>query len=209
MTIPEITEEQVLKEISGHQMTIIRDDGLYRHVAFKKPGTSDMRFDLITWPMYLCYTGDMGTFVFQRTDDMFTFFRTSHPCQPPEDRKLIINPGYWSQKLEAVERDEGFKQYSADKVREYFTEWMAENEASTELRKAIEDDILSCADEGPQAVHNAATDFEHDGENPFQDFWEVSMDVYTSRFLWCCYAIAWGIQQYDSVCAAKEMDRNR
>lgn len=25
-----------------------------------------------------------------------------------------------------------------------------------------------------------------------------SMTRYTLRFLWCCYAIAWGINQYDN-----------
>ena len=191
------TEETFLRDVADHQMTVLRDDGVYRHVVFKTPGSSDMRFDLITWPMHICYCGDMGTFVFQRTADMFTFFRTSHPCLASEDRHLNINPDYWSQKLEAVDRCDGLKQYSPDMVREYFTEWMNDNDASPELRQAIDDDILSCVDEGPQAVHNAATEFEHEGHNPFQDFFEVSMEEYTGRFIWCCYALAWGIQKYD------------
>lgn len=128
---------------------------------------------------------------------MFTFFRTSHPCQSPEDRHLKINPEYWSEKLEAVDRHDGLKQYSPEMVREYFTEWMNDNDGSPELRQAIKDNILSCVDDGPQAVHDAATDFEHDGHKPFQNFFEVDMDEYTSRFIWCCYALAWGIEQYD------------
>ncbi len=198
------TEKSFLEDVSGHYMTVLRDDGIYRHVAFKKPGTTDMRFDLITWPMFLCYTGDMGTFVFNRTTDMFTFFRSSHPCQPADHRHLKINPQYWSEKLESVDRCDGLKQYSPEMVREYFTAWINDNDASPELRQAIKDDILSCVDEGPQAVYNAATEFEHDGNNPFQDFFEVSMEEYSGRFIWCCYALAWGIQQYDKALKDRE-----
>jgi len=193
----EITEKSFLYDAKDHQMTVIRDDGIYRDVAFKKPGTSDMSFHLITWPMYLCYTGDMGTYVFRRTADMFSFFRTSHPCQPGEDNQIKINPSYWAEKLEAVDSADGVRQYSADKFREYFSEWMDEYEASPELREQIKSDILYYADDGPQDARRAAMDFEQDGRNPFQDFWEVSIEEYTTRFIWACYAIAWGIAQYD------------
>ena len=69
-------DEQFLRDVAEHTMTVIREDGVSRHIRFAKPGTSCMHFDLITWPGYLCYTGDMGTYVFQRLTDMFEFFRT-------------------------------------------------------------------------------------------------------------------------------------
>lgn len=193
----QFTEKNFLKDVEKHQMVIVRDDGVNRHVIFKKPDTSDMRFDLITWPGYLCYTGDMGTFVFRRLEDMFTFFRSSHPCQPPEDKRLKINPSYWSKKLEAVDRSDGLKEYSSDKFIEYFKEWMDENDASPELRQAIEDDILSESGNDPYAARSAAIEFEHEGNQPFSDLWEVSFEEYTYRFIWCCYALAWGVQKYD------------
>ena len=65
-----------LRDVAEHEMIVVRDDGVHRHIRFKKPGTSCMHFDLITWPGYLCYTGDMGTYVFSRLTDMFEFFRT-------------------------------------------------------------------------------------------------------------------------------------
>jgi len=46
----------------------------------------------------------------------------------------------------------------------------------------------------------AGVEFEHDGFR-FEDFWEIDCHDYTYSFVWCCYAIAWGIQVYD---AAKE-----
>jgi len=33
----------------------------------------------------------------------------------------------------------------------------------------------------------------------FTDSWEWDCTEYTYRFIWCCYALAWGIQMYDKV----------
>jgi hypothetical protein len=91
--------EEFIKDVSQHKMQILRDDGLYRHIRFKRENTSCYYFDLITWPGALCYTGDMGTFVFSRIPDMFEFFRTDGE----KGADLRINPGYWSEKLLAVD----------------------------------------------------------------------------------------------------------
>ena len=39
--------------------------------------------------------------------------------------------------------------------------------------------------------------FEHEGFQ-FHDSWEWDNTSYTFRFLWCLYAITWGIRQYDA-----------
>lgn len=70
-----------------HVMSVLHDDGLYRHLRFSKPGTSIYRFDLITWPGYLTITGDLGTYTFARLEDMLDFFTG------------YINSGYWAEKL--------------------------------------------------------------------------------------------------------------
>ena len=54
------------RDIAEHAVTVIRNDGVNRHIRLSKPGTGCYHFDLVTWPGILCYTGDMGTFVFQR-----------------------------------------------------------------------------------------------------------------------------------------------
>ncbi len=197
------TEESFLRDVAEHQMQILRDDGVYRHIRFKQPGTSDMHFDLITWPWRLCYTGDMGTFVFQRLEDMFVFFRTDRHRDKPG---LHTNPGYWSEKVEAADRHDGIKEYRAEKFRRRITEWLDDAGASPELREAVEDEVLSCADEGEYEARRAVRDFDHeDGADIFTDFWEIDLTEYTHRFMWCCYALAWGIQKYDD--AKKEASR--
>lgn len=82
------TEKRFLGDVAKHQMTILRDDGVNRHVRFKQPNSSNMFFDLITWPGCLCYTGDMGTYVFRRLEDMFEFFRTDREHQHLKDGGL-------------------------------------------------------------------------------------------------------------------------
>ena len=59
------TEQEFLNDVRGHAMTILRDDGVHRHLRFKKPGSGTYWFDLITWPGTLCIDGDMGTYVFR------------------------------------------------------------------------------------------------------------------------------------------------
>lgn len=51
---------------------------------------------------YLCYTGDMGTYVFQRLTDMFEFFRTDREYKKRNGGKLAVNLSYWGEKLQAT-----------------------------------------------------------------------------------------------------------
>lgn len=207
----EVTEAAFLKDIADHKMQIIRDDGLYRHVRFAQPETLCEHFDLITWPGYLCYTGDMGTFVFSRLPDMFEFFRTDRAYAQRRGRQLFINLRYWAEKLEAVDshgsRVEGVKEYSPERfervIKEQLIRWWREYGLSPdqrhELREAIEGDVLSWSDDGAVRAFDAANNFRHkiDGQLfEFADFWEHDLTDYTRRFVWCCYALAWGIQQY-------------
>lgn len=149
-----------------------------------------MHFNLITWPGYLCICGDCGSFVFRRLNDMFQFFR-SH------DGKLRVNLSYWAEKAVGVDRSDGLKKYSADKFRAAIAEWLDDMEASQDLRDAVDDDVLRYSDEGEHDAMRAALDFRHDGKHVFQDFWEVSIREWSFYFEWCCYAIAWGVCEYD------------
>lgn len=189
----ECTEASFLGDVSHHQMTIMRNDGLYRVLRFAKPGTVVSAFDLITWPGYLCCCGDMGTYVFRRLDDMFVFFR--HP--PTVTGGLYVNLGYWAEKCEAMDRVDGVEEYSAATFRRRVEDWLDEAGATSEARAAVAEQIMAFADEGEYEVRRLVEGFECEGFR-FQDFWEVNLREFTYRFRWCCYAIAWGIRQYDA-----------
>jgi hypothetical protein len=211
------TEQEFLQDVSEHQISVIRDDGLLRHVRFKRQGTYNHYFDLITWPGCLCYTGDMGTYVFQRIEDMFEFFRTDR--QPKEGQTLFINLDYWSKKLIATDRV-GVKEFSEERfnriVVDDLVRWIRENAYRTtkEERRTLWETVMNevigaDGDSGGYRKQIAGHDFYHHvnkrvGDFCLQDFFEHTFDDYTYRFVWCCYAIAWGIQQYDTHTAPKE-----
>lgn len=196
---------EFLRDVARHELTIIRSESLYRHLRFKRPDTSSMYFDLITWPGHLCYTGDMGTYVFQRVKDMLEFFRRDGG----ED--LPINPSYWSEKVIAVDggRHPGCVfEYDHDKylavVNEYLNDWLEglSEEHQEELKEAVQDEVLRLADAHDEHGNYArAYEFsaEVDGKNyQFTDFFERSMRRFTDRYLWCCRALVWGIAKYDA-----------
>lgn len=43
-----VKEESFLNDVKNHQMIIINDDDVNRHIRFQRPGSSCMLFDLIT-----------------------------------------------------------------------------------------------------------------------------------------------------------------
>lgn len=189
MTMPD--ETTFLADVAEHRMTVLRDDGVNRHICFRRPDTICMGFEVITWPGYLCYTGDMGTYVFRRLHDMFEFFRAN----PGEEHK--INPGYWGEKVVAEDRDR-VKAYSADVATRKIEEWMVDNDIQPEARYEIRNMVLPCARDHEYMLREAMRDFEFQGVT-FDDYYsEADFNEYGYRFIWCCYALRWGIRQYDA-----------
>jgi hypothetical protein len=224
----ECTEERFLRDVADHRMIVISDEGVNRHIRFKEPNSSNMYFDLITWPGHLCYTGDMGTYVFQRLHDMFEFFRTDREYHRQRGRRLGINLSYWTEKLIAIDGNRhGGKVQAFDAVKftrvinDFRVGWMreAKNGGSLdktgrrELWEAVDDEVLSRLDDGGDRAQYAAYDFCHDPRsNPrrpygwtFTDLFENDMTEYTHSIVWCCYALAWGIEQYDTAKQAAEV----
>lgn len=192
--------EQVADRFTGdtakHAMTVLHDDGLYRHLRFKKPGSSMYWFDLVTWPGCLAITGDMNSYTFSRVEDMFTFFRGEY-----------INPAYWGEKLIA---HCGTTHYSEDTFRRRVTEEIADREDDFPgLGAAIKEQILDphTADWNVTDEHEARValnEFSYSIPGTpeegfrFTDVWEWDFQEWDYRFVWCLNAIAWGIGQYDA-----------
>ena len=200
----EPTIEQFNHDIRDHKLTVLFDQGVYRHLRLCRPGTSCYLFDIITAPGILIYTGDMGGFTFRRLADMFEFFRGDHGS---------INPSYWSEKVEAADKGSGIKEFSEDKfnaaVKEHLVGWIKRNASRTnrkerrELWDAGREEVIGAdGDPGAYRKQCAANDFSHRVNSQlnfyFQDFWETTVDEYTFRFIWCCRAIVWAINQYDA-----------
>lgn len=193
----ELTKEEFLRCVQNHQMEVLLDNGVYRHLQFKAPETGNRLFHLVTFPGRLVCCGDMGSYLFERTEDMFKFFRRE---------ELSVNLGYWSEKVDAQDRD-GVTEFSIAKAKELIEEIvMDETEALEEAdRRRIGDelqDLLDSIDSDAGDVGDVlriARDFDgdHIDGDWFCDLWESSMETYTYRFQWACFAIVWGINQYD------------
>jgi len=181
------------RDSAAHEMVILHDDGLYRHLRFRSPKTSEYWFDLITWPGRLAMCGDLGDdYVFSRMPDMFEFFRA--------DRRWGINPHYWAEKLGGGRRS--VKEYSEELLRQRVVEQFV-NDArwggvpagtGKHLRTWVLDEDLS--DE--HTARNVLEDFAFQGYE-FKDVWEWDFHDCESSFIWACYAIQWGIARYDRV----------
>lgn len=195
MSSNKVTEISFLKDVAEHKLTVLRDDGVYRHLRFAKPGTGIMSFNLTTWPGYLAYTGDMGSFVFSRLEDMLQFFRDGR--EPTAEQALFINESYWAEKVVAEDR-EGVKRFDPALFEQCVKDSLADfDDVSDALREAVEEEVLSCSENEADAMQ-AAYSFSHKGARMFHDAyvdWECK--AYTYRFVWCCYALAWGVRMYD------------
>lgn len=209
-----LATERFMRDVKDHTISILRDDGIYRHIRFRRPDTITMGFDLVTWPGVLCYTGDMGTYVFSRLPDMFEFFRVD--WENAKDSHLPINPGYWSEKLLAV--DSGIQngsalKFSKDKFVEIITgqvsDWIEDHDLSDKdaeyLRSTVKEEVLKSIDmidpdDWRHALRLASNftckvnkeDFYFDG------LWDYNYGDFADSLIWCCHAIVWGIDQYDA-----------
>lgn len=191
--------EQFTENTANHSMEVLLDDGKRRHLRFSENGSSIYHFNIVTWPGYLAISGDIGAYMFSRTADMFTFFRS-------EKEGLYINPSYWAEKLNAggggggsrlamVWSEDAFKQ----NVLEEFDNWAEEqddNVLTAEVLKKLSLHVLEsgyCEQEAQQAL----LDWD-DSILDLSDFWERSCTDFDHHYLLCCYAIVWAIKQYDA-----------
>lgn len=206
------------RDTAQHQLEVIKDDGLHRHLRFRRPGTSCYGFDIVTWPGFLAISGDMGAAMFTRLPDMFEFFRDSRNHAEPAT--LYINAGYWAEKC--VANDGEKKEFSSELfealVKDRFDQFVADHaedveegdEAhapkwAAELWDDLKSEVLYLDSDDVGSAIEAMDRFEPDSDTPyarflFSDAWEYasSLQDYTFHFLWRLYAIAHAVKAYDA-----------
>lgn len=203
------TFEQFQKDTADHKLNVLLDNGLHRHLLIKEQGNIEYYYEITTWPGYLCISGDMGCFVFQRTEDMFTFFRK----QPGQ-----INPGYWQEKVQAGAGFEGAMSITSEPDFESYDKRMMEY--LDDFIDGLDPDVDEDAEKIEQATE-AVEDFKRFREDSewdivarinnwdasdaggmeLEDFWEgqSSLQKFRFHYIWCCYAIVHAIALYDAV----------
>ena len=182
-----------VRDTENHAMTVIRADGVNRHLRFGQPGCSAYWFDIITWPGVLCINGDMGTYVFARIEDMFEFFKV-------ESERYPINPGYWGEKILARDKHADIVEFDEDEFKEILKQIIADSDYDEESAlDALESDVLSqvtYATTRDDAFAIAAV-FEFEDECPFSDIWEYRCERFTFQYLWNCFAITYAIRKFE------------
>lgn len=201
--------QQFLKDVAKHELRILQDSGLYRHLRFRQPGTGCYGFDIVTWPGWLAYSGDMGSFMFTRLDDMLQFFR-----KEPRNGDLFggIDLRYWAEKCTAADKCDGITEFDPPAFKREITRQRREllvkhgRKLSADERADLWEDLGDVKDAAAEDQHEAISavrnfvfipcrpNAQHIGLDT-SDF--PSCKRYTQRFLWCCCALAWAVAKYD------------
>ncbi|MFJ5724746.1 hypothetical protein [Streptomyces sp. NPDC093149] len=118
-----------LRETAEHQLVVLHDDGLYRHLRIQKPGTRMWSWDITTWPGHLATSGDIADgYMFTRELDMIDFLSVSRRCRDYySDGAPSIDVRYWAAKL-CGGRAHEVKKYDQDVFLRHVKDSLGEHE---------------------------------------------------------------------------------
>ncbi|CAL9663639.1 hypothetical protein SUDANB1_07102 [Streptomyces sp. enrichment culture] len=191
---------EIAARFTGHTMTVLHEDGLYRHLRFEGVGESSLGrypsypFELITWPYNLVVkAGWTFHFDIDATPDMFDLFRKTAFSGE-------INPGYWSEKVRAGRDEiEGFDPgLFEQQVKQHVVEAIRNGDAPRGIGAEVTRDIFEWGDISHEAgARKELEDFRYEGWT-FGETWEWKFCDFTPGFLHSCYAIRHGVDLYDA-----------
>ena len=174
---------------------MIHDDGLYRHLRCRQPGTSMWGWDVVTWPGHLAVTGDLGAFTFAREQDMLLQF--FHGL----DSKRTIDTRYWLEKCVAWDKHTDRRVVCAEYLQQRYRnelESFAQQHGDDDLpadRALAWRDALALADELNE-TSEVSRMIQHLMENIDSDAWDWSITKPDYRALNVCLMIAWTHDRY-------------
>ncbi|GAA2770495.1 hypothetical protein [Streptomyces showdoensis] len=206
----EAARERFASDSVGATMTLVKDEGVYRHLAFRFPKSSWEWCEILTWPGALILRGGLGCWSFTRTEDMFDLFRPSSPDEG-------VDPVYWAEKLVPGSGAEVMK-YDAERAEAYVREAVeaavkAYDHVSAEEAEEWLSSDWSGADFSTEAdlmrslgrfealvdAHRPTSTF---GRGDYQEFsfpvHEWDLRRYNDWFLLACEMLPWAVGQYDA-----------
>ncbi|MDQ0809918.1 hypothetical protein QFZ63_001632 [Streptomyces sp. B3I7] len=183
------------RDTAAHRMTVLHDDGLYRHLRFAAPERGSVGpFDLITWPYNLVVkAGWTFHFDIDATPDMFNLFRKTAFSGE-------INPGYWSEKVRAGRDEiEGYNpNLFEEQVKQHVVDAIRGGDAPRGIGAEVTRDIFEWGDISHEAgARKELEDFRYQ-DWTFGETWEWNFCDFTPGFLHCCHAIRRGIDLWDA-----------
>lgn len=204
---PEIAA-RFARDTANHQMTVLHDDGYYRHLRFANPDSSLYWYEITTTPGQLVFSGDGESYAFRLAQDMFEMFRQSAAASGD------INPQYWAEKC----RTGNARSYSRERFEGYVEEQVAKGEQyypglRDDVREEIFDSPVYDVDYEPAALMTALG-YEYylrpgqdsAGRGPFRFTYVYGWELkdFDWWFLFACHAIKDAIEKYDAtICGSR------
>lgn len=179
---------QAERDFAAHEMKVIHEDGLHRHLHFARPGTSMYSFSLVTWPGYLAIDGDLEGFVFSRVLDMVGFFAGD----------ADINPHYWSEKITNCKTRRTTRVYSEEVLNRQIRGAFAriEVEEGRGSRMEVENAWREHAADLDLGVEHVARELLREFDHVLGETFEWDLAEWDHHFLLACFAIKKGVEMY-------------
>lgn len=189
------TLESTKERLKDHEVDIQVEDGYNRIIRFHKDNKIEDSIYITTWKNRLCFSGDLGTFVFNHSgvEDMLRFFRGD------------INPDYWRESLRAGVALQFDRDSAMAMLRGWVMDWYGDldEEHLAKFDQADLDDLVDSVEGGLWDVENEHQFFEYaynysawlwmiDTQFDFSDWYEdlgYGYNVHTKQYEFACYAL--------------------
>ncbi|MET3172877.1 UNVERIFIED_ORG: hypothetical protein ABIB52_000705 [Arthrobacter sp. UYCu721] len=184
---------------ANHRLTVLHEQGLYRHFRMSEQGTRMWSWDIVTWPDHLATSGDIADgFTFSRVQDMIEFFALANGKRAYyADGAPSIDFRYWAEKLQGDQRNTA-KAYVHEEFVQFVTETLTERLEDGYHDGLTEEHVAELIAEVNSLEHyeSEARDWLSNHEDEFPDSWENDFKDYTFHFQVACYAINAAVHAY-------------
>lgn len=216
--------QDFVSQTEEHQLTVLREDGLYRHMRMSAPGTSMWSWTVNTFPGYLTVVGDIADgYTFSRIEDMLNFFELgARSWNYYADGAPCIDFRYWAEKLSGG-RSSNMRVYSQKSFLASVTDIMEQDEdLGLEMENEIRAEALECEGDSETVVkllaeaqkiksdrdaliedaryhaenENDAYEWLNDHPKHFTDIFDIDIRTWDRHFVYACYAIALTVKKY-------------
>jgi len=175
------TYEDFIKQTQDHELKVISDNGLYKHLRIQAPGTRMWSWDIVTWPGYLATSGDIADgYMFNRERDMIEFFNIGgrHGESYYSDGAPSIDIRYWAEKLSGG-RSRDVKVYDSNLFLQLVTEALEESEDLGLEAESLREQQLELL----KQLHELRGLSSEDSEKLFENHWDTLEVLESSKHL--------------------------